>query len=457
MTLRGKVFFVCIALILVVINPASVFAQTADCSDTTICWSPPKEFTLMMDFAIEMITAIKTMGTEGDYLGKPVNPNRFEGDTFKPLQQNIKTRASRLLEQTLSFMTATTAIFTSPQQWGGVQDLLAGIMILFKNKVFARDLQAVERIDSALSQKKYELGMWWWRTAKVNDANIQVFQSILTKYKNAWLFTEVKISQGVTYSAIAGFLGSMLMAIKSYLSLNTTNLFTAVQSFHYSNIRVTFDEALLAYMDAQYACVRGPEHVCSTTYKEFKKNMQKIWSWTVKETKAAMEQFSDAAKRLVEVFSKNPSSSFQSREQQLLKSYYGSTKIRSGNSLVSATIENGWIFSQWREAALQDKLGNTSQIDQTRSQEVTPYVVNTKSITSLIHDDMLQLLDDQDRDLESANFSDVSDFSAYFDGLGQQIAIVLNILWNKDSNGSLIKELGTACELQCENVSKVCR
>ena len=54
------------------------------CKSATICGSAPDEFSLMLEFVEELANSIKTIGTEGSYLGQYVNPNRFVGNTFSP-------------------------------------------------------------------------------------------------------------------------------------------------------------------------------------------------------------------------------------------------------------------------------------------------------------------------------------------------------------------------------------
>ena len=92
-------------------------------------------------------------------MGKYVNPNRFVGEKFSPPKQNILGKTATNLGKKLDFLAATTAIFASPQQLGGVVDILAGMFTLFKNRVFGRDLQVVETLDASITQKRYELGL----------------------------------------------------------------------------------------------------------------------------------------------------------------------------------------------------------------------------------------------------------------------------------------------------------
>lgn len=437
-----------------------VFAQTTpapECSN--ICNVAAPEFTLMLDLARDLINSIKTQWTAGDYIGKYVDPNWFEGNIFNPPQQSIKDKVITNLSQKLNFVAATTAIFTSPQQWWGLKDLFAGIIILFKNKVFFRDLQAVQTIDALLTQKKYELGMWWGWYAEVSDANLQVFQKVLDTYKVKGLLTWSNSIDWILYSEMADFIARLLSTMKTFVSTNATSQFTA-QRLWGQSISISFDPVVIQRMQSQYDCARGIGNICDKTFKDFGENMKKLGSASIASVKASMKIFKDAGKRLVETFQKNPSSEFQAREKQLLKSYYGNAKIKSGWSILSAKIDAGWFFSQWRSAEIENKSKDTSTITQVANQQdassTATVIAPATTFASAMKAGMLPFVDDQARDLSLVNFADTRDFSAYFKGLGEQIAVTKSILWDKEKNGTIIKELGTACELQCGWINKKC-
>ena len=222
MKFRGaKVFAFCVFCLTVLMH-ASVFAQQAtppDCS--SICNVPASQLTLMLDMARELTNAIKTQWTAGDYIGKYVSPNRFEWNTFTPPKQGLADKLATNISQKLNFVAATTAIFTSPQQWWGVTDIFAGILALFKNGVFMRDLQSVQKMDALLTQKKYELGLWWGWFETISPTNVKVFQSILQSYKTKWLLTgSYAISSDTTYQNMTFFIERLLIAMKTFLSVN---------------------------------------------------------------------------------------------------------------------------------------------------------------------------------------------------------------------------------------------
>jgi hypothetical protein len=452
----------CIAVIFgfFVFGQISVFAQTTNdsyCESVSICGSAPKEFTMMTEFTQEMLNAIKTMGTEWSYLGKYVNPNRFVGDKFSPPDQWIIGKAATNLWQKLDFVLATTAIFTSPQQWWGLKDLFAGILTLFKNSVFARDLQRVEKLDAAVTQTRYELGLGWWWGKTIRAENRVKFKAILDAYITKWLLDKNStISDGVTYNNITAMAGRIDSALKSFLSLNTTDQFTSFTRWGSDGINLIFVQTTIQSMDDQYACARWTKNICATSYKQFVKNMKTIGSGMVDKIKKDNKIFADAGKRLTQIFSKD--SSYLEREKELLNAYYGNQKVKTGSRFSSNA---GEVLAKWRSALIDDQTKNTSAIDQIKndatssSSSAVDQVVSSQPFDTWMLAGMSPLLDQQQSDLALVNFSEVKDFSSYFDQLGKKLLGIKNILWTKDSS-MLIQTLWQACELQCGWTTKKC-
>lgn len=211
-------------------------------------------------------------------------------------------------------------------------------------------------------------------------------------------------------------------------------------------------------MADQYDCVRWSKNICDSGLKNFVKGMKKIWSGSVEEVKRSINTFSAAGKRLAELFSKNPSKATADRKEQLLKSYYGSTKVRSWSSfkdVVSITVDDGWALSSWRSATLDDESKSTSSIDKISTATTVPSTTST-TFAGLMKEGVTPIFANQKRDLELVNFAEVKDFTFYFDTLWRQIATILGLLGNKDTNTTLIKELGESCDLQCGGIEKTC-
>lgn len=415
---------------------------------------------MMLEFTQEMLNAIKTQWTEWTYLGKYVNPNRFAGDKFSPPDQWILGKAATNLWQKLDFVLATTAIFTSPQQWWGLKDLFAGILTLFKNKVFARDMRAVEKLDAAITQTRYELGLWGWWGKPIRAENRVKFKAIIDAYIAKWLFDKNSaIKDGVTYNNITAMAGRIDSVLKSFLSLNTTDQFTSFTKWGSDGINLIFVQTTIQSMNDQYTCARWTKNTCDASYKSFVKNMKKIGVGAADKVKKDIALFTGAAKRLTQIFGSDPA--YLAREKELLTSYYGNQKSKTG--LVAATSNVGEVFAKWRSAFVDDQQNTTSTIDQTKNDvadqsTVSPAPVQTavaSSFSQRMFAGMTSLIGEQQRDLTLVNFSEVKDFSSYFDVLWKKLLVIKNVLWSKDS--MLIQTLWQACELQAGSVSKKCR
>ena len=455
----------CIAVIFgfFVFGQISVFAQTpttddsAFCSSISICGSAPKEFTMMLEFTQEMLNAIKTVGTEWTYLWKYVNPNWFVGDKFSPPDMGIVGKAVTSVVQKMDFLLATTAIFTSPQQWWWLKDVFAGILTLFKNKVFSRDLQRVEKLDAAVTQTRYELWAWWGWMKTVNSENVKKFQKIIASYIDKWLLDKTsKISDGVKYNNITAMAGRIDSALKSFLSLNTSGQFTSFTKWGSDGINLVFVKATIQSMARQYDCARWTTNMCDTKYKDFAKNMKKIGSWVVDKIKKDIAIFASGATRLTQIFSNDPS--YKAREQELLNSYYGNKKM----SKWRIQINTGAMLTQRRSIIFDDQSKNTSAVDQTKTDLTTPgqWAVVSPLTPDLfaqwMTNGMNTFVSDQQRDYSLINFAEVKDFSQYFDQLWQKILVIKNIIWNKDKTDSLSYLLWSSCELQCGWITKKC-
>jgi len=151
--------------------------------------------------------------------------------------------------------------------------------------------------------------------------------------------------------------------------------------------------------------------------------MKKIGVDAVAKVDKDISLFTGAAKRLKETFSQNQSNEFQAREKELLTSYYGNQKSKTG--LVNLTSNVGEVFAKWRSAFVDDQINTTSTIDQTKNDVTDQSVVSSSPVQTAISSSfdqrmfagMTPLVNEQNKDLSLVNFSEVKDFSSYFDVL----------------------------------------
>ncbi len=450
---RNFTYSIVVIFTLFVFWQFGVFAQSSeqDCSTLSVCQVTPAELTLLLDFTRALLQTIQTVWTEWKYLWSYVNPDRFVGGSFRPPQQNIADKTTTYLWQKLDYLLATTAIFTSPQQIGWLKDIFAWITVLFKPRVFSRDLQLVEKLDAEITQKRYELWLGWWWNHSVRIENKQLFQNILDAYKTKWLLSsDSRISGELTYTAITTLAGRIVSILKDFLSSHSSQGLRSLLDARW--ISLSLDSDLVQGLESQYACVRTT-NIWSSLEQSFLQSMQRIGTDALEKIQLSMKTFSDAAKRLTSLSSWSP------REDTLLTDYHWG--YYSDNRL-DYSFDDGWWLSR-RRSTVQNTAWLVKNIFDSSSSTASPDTTSlsvSSSITSLdnwLLTRMKPLMQAQSRDLSLVNFSETKDFSWYFDALGKKIFTLKQLLWNKDAQWSLINELWQACELQYGNLSKKCR
>ncbi len=440
------------------------------CQSTTICGTVSQPLSLLMDFVNEMINTIHTQGTEWTYLGQYVNPNRFQWSVFAPPAQTVVSRVARNVSQKLKFSMATTAIFFNPVNFWGAKDIAGWTTLLTKNKVFLRDTKLIETLESQLATKKYELGVGGGWYEQINNQNLMIMRNILQKYIEAGIFQPWSvINDGVSYNNITSMLTSILSAAKSFLYFDTISQFDQISRWGTDGVRIIFDSGAMSVMKTDYSCARGITNPCDSNIKKFKDTIKTLIANTKNSWSDSLETFTDAIDRLGDIFSKNPSDEFTTREEELLKSMYGSTKIGSIKKPLNFSVEetNGNILStisgisnsftrSWK--ALTDKSVPATQEKVENIQKKT--LVNTMSqdvFVTIMNQYLLDVFVSQTVDQDISISSEVKDITPAFTALGIQIqAIKDDILGWKEKKNSLISSLGEACELQCGRWGK-CR
>lgn len=457
------------------------------CKTSTICWTASEPVTFMLDFVREMINSMKTMWTEWDYLGKYINPNRFEWNTFVPPKKTVVGILAKSIAQKAKFGFASTAVLTSPVNFGWLKDLVWWTILTAKNKVFLRDSKLVEQMESQLSDKKLELGLWWWWYAKINEQNLVLMRAIMDKYIKMWIFANWSIENWASYNNVTSFLTSMLSSIKTFLYFDTVSQFNQITRWWSNGIKITFNTQSMNTIQADYNCARWYLDVCNknknkflTVWKNFTAGLKTAGSDTIKVV-------TDASKRLVQVFSPSQQDEvFKARENDLLRSMYGNTNVKRGKLIdVSVKQNNGniqdlsWVVKtavrSWnfltkdiRSKKAEIEVANTAvasattttspssvsssdtTTNDTSSYTITNDKLSNETFTNYITPYIDAIFVDQARDNNLAGFVEVKDVTPAFNVLWLQIYTIRNnIIGGKDKDGSLIKSLWEACELQC--------
>lgn len=447
-------------------------------ADQSICGTAPEEMTLLMDFVRDMTNSIKTIGTEWDYLGQYVNANRFKWETFEPPVQGVASKLARNLAQKIKFAIATTAILSNPVNFAWLKDIAWWTVLLTKNKIFLRDSTIIEELESSLSAKKYELGVWGWYGDQINAENRQIMNGIIKKYKDQLLFLDPStIAEWATYTNVTSLLTQMLSSAKTFLYFDTTSQFDSITRWGIAGVTITFNTVFMKNIATKYSCARGVANPCDPALKDFWKNLKNIWKDSFTKASQSIVTFGDAGKRLGEIFKKNQSPEFKEREADLIRSMYWTTQVSQSSWIkglfidpFKKTLES--IKKSWSEVAQNITAGADSVskfwqfpatikgakelpedkeksidlegIDQ--SSYAYPEAVFTQMMQWYIND----VFDNQKADLELVQISDVTEVTPAFVVLWDQIKTIKeDILGGKQKKNTLFQNLWVASELQC--------
>lgn len=449
--------------------PATDPTDSLYCKDqSSVCGTAPEQFTQLMDFVREMTNTMKTIWPEGDYLGQYVNPNRFKWNIFSAPKKTLVGRVVRNIWQKLKFAAASTAVLTSPVNIAGLKDMIWGMALLVKNRVFMRDNMIIGQLESQLNDKKSELGLWGWWYETVIPENRAIMQAIVQKYIDKWLFLPWStVKDGVTYNNVTSLLTQVLSSAKTFLFFGSTGQFDEItrgSSDQY--IFVAFAADAIQKGERVYQCARWPNYICSSESKKFKEYFSKMWKSINFKSTERKKTWTDAITRLKEVFAKKQSQAFKDREADLLRSMYGTTQVSKSKWIKGLLIDpfkktREDIKQSWQEVWQQAQdLAN----DVATFRTFPPYVKDnvplspilpsdtvlttdlTKSIDTYLYDVFLNAKSD----LDLVSMSEPRGVTPAFTILGKQITVIENdIIGSKEKDDSLIKYLWAACELQC--------
>jgi len=433
--------------------------------------------TLLLDFVGEMITSMKTQWTHWDYLGQYVNPNRFKGNVFAPPAKTAAGTLARNVVQKIEFGLATTAIFTDPINFAGGKYIVGWTVLLAKNKVFLRDNKLVEELESQLSDKKYELGLWGWRYDAINADNLQVMSWIVKKYIDDWLFEEwSQIKNGTVYNDITDLLTQIISSAKTFLYFDSTSQFDDITRWStHGGVTIMFDTGMMQHLSYDYSCARGISNPCDALWTTFAKNIKTLWKSTTTSRADTKNLFTGAIKRLGQTFGLgDQDEAFKTREADLLKSMYGTTRATTGLLFgnlwkVSYDESNGSVSTlgdiwKWAVSVAQalasgavrswniitkDIWAKRDAIQSIRSSE-SSYNSWKDAFSTMMDAYIGDVFANQGADTELATFSEVKDITPAFKVLGDQIYAIKNtILGGKEKENSLLGSLWTASQLQC--------
>ncbi len=297
-----------------------------------VCGSPPAEFGLYQDFVYEVLSKIKLFGTKGKYTWKPVPARWFQGEVFnipdenQNILANLTKQIGRNLKQKMGTMTATMAILLSVSKEIISKDGIGWFLILWKEMPFVTARGVLLKIDAAVHDKIFDLGLSANWNEKVTAKNIQEIQDVFTKYTldSYRLFEIAELEKWVKYRHITALLLRINSAMKTFIMSSGITTFqfknNQFSKWAWDPVKLMFEFKNIASMKWQYACARGVKMACNSSMKKFAENMKKLWKDSIKWAKTAFKTIKDASVKFKNAFSLSSTRS-QRKECRSIEEY----------------------------------------------------------------------------------------------------------------------------------------
>lgn len=396
------------------INSLSFAQETNECK---VCRTSSEEFDMILNMTNELSNYIKTVWKEGNYIWEYINPNRYEWTKFNP--PSTKKRITNLVLKTESAIT-TTALIVSPRKFWWLEDYLFWFILMFKNKIFPRDYKKILDMEWRISDKIYELWLWWWYYSKINESNIKDIKQILDKYKDKWLLGSFYIDKDVRYKDIVNQCNKITSSLKNFLATKDTKQFLKLNWAITLNISLT----KINDMKTAYECSNECNELNEKLGEEIKK-INKSTKWSIK---SSIEVINKSIKKFKnEIWNIKTENAFkgtlkinwQTWTAKNVKDIWEAFKAKEKNLDIAQSINN-------KKAEIDEQISNNP-------------IENKDIITNSI----LWIIKSHKEDLEYAIVTETKNSNYYFETLSKTINRDINIV--KDFK----KNLEEAASLQC--------
>lgn len=396
------------------INSLSFAQETNECK---VCRTSSEEFDMILNMTNELSNYIKTVWKEGNYIWEYINPNRYEWTKFNP--PSTKKRITNLVLKTESAIT-TTALIVSPRKFWWLEDYLFWFILMFKNKVFPRDYKKILDVEWRISDKIYELWLWWWYYSKINESNIKDIKQILDKYKDKWLLGSFYIDKDVRYKDIVNQCNKITSSLKNFLATKDTKQFLKLNWAITLNISLT----KINGMKTAYECSNECNELNEKLGEEIKK-INKSTKWSIK---SSIEVINKSIKKFKnEIWNIKTENAFK-----------GTLKI-NWQTWTAKNVKDIWETFKAKEKNLdiaQSINNKKAEIDE----QISDNPIENKDI---ITNSILWIIKSHKEDLEYAIVTETKNSNYYFETLSKTINRDINIV--KDFK----KNLEEASNLQC--------
>lgn len=396
------------------INNISFAQETNECK---VCRTSSEEFDMILNMTNEMVNYIKTIWKEWNYIWDYINPNRYEWNKFNP--PTTKKRLTNLVLQSESLIT-TTALIVSPKKIGWLEDYLFWFMLLFKNKVFPRDYKKILDTEGRISDKIYELWLWWWYYSKINKENIKDIEKILNKYKDKWLLLDFYIDESTKYKDIVSQWNQITSSLKNFLATKNIKQFF---KFNWA-ITLNINPAKINDMKTAYEC----SNECNELGKKVWENIKNLNNATKTSVKSSIDTIKKSFKKFKD----------EIWEIKVKNAFKNTIKINWHTGTIKE-IKNIWEATKWNEKKLEVKeiiKDNKTEIEQQK-------IENPTDNKAILTNSILWVISSHKADLNYAIVTETKNSNSLFRNLSNVVNKNIDIV------KEFRKELEEAANLQC--------
>lgn len=427
-----------LSLLFVLIPVSIAFWQTANeqisCQS---CGSTPNQLLLINNFTKEIISVIKTIGTAAPYLGKHVPPSRFEKGRFSPPKQNILSKSLSWARQDLWSILALTRIYTNI---GNIVNIGDSLLILWKGKIFLRDWNKTNQVGEQINNKKYELSVSDGRSDKIKGVPLQQMQTIIKKYTDMGILDpRSSLWPEAEYNEIISILWAINNAAKHLIAAGWTARVSKPFTKGDSSILIT--SKAIENIQQSYACAKWG--VCESSRKNIKQEIKNIENALKNWTNNALWEIKSANKKLTSAYSKQNLKNLRS-EQALIKKFKKDIE-KFRNRRDTQDIQN----QEQTRKKNSDSIPPTSQ-----AISISSEIQKSEKFKAYIDGSIASIQQEGEDMIQNAQIANVQDITPQFADLSFKLTnLTKNILWSKDQDSTLIKNLWVLCEKQCTNIS----
>lgn len=484
--MKNLIYTIIIAIFLLPIH--KVYAQNNDAT-CPICQQPSKIFSRYTEFVYSTLANINSIGKLWDITGKAASPWLFQkwALTLKntdPWEKTTVTTSNNISKKLQTSM-VIGILFAQDTIEITSTDILMGLSSSFKNKWFQRDLETLYDLDELIDQKKLELAEAWSFFNKATTQDRQAIQTNLNTYMTDLLEpSRSYINDNLHYNEIISVLEQSQQKRKYLIIRGMINQFTErnkdnnLQSQFITtqqhNITIAYKVDSILQAQTEYKCGRWVS-ACDSDIKSFSKSIGQNIKQQGNSMKEALQRFWQSAQNLGFLFRKDSSTiseknkekyeSFLQKKNELASSYhwldgqYTKWWIRekiaitsNGRNLIQSIVKN---YQNKETVAQKSKPKNTNEIPTTTTTE------NQKQLSiefkTSIKESMNIILVSAALHSNRANTSDPKSITNMIPWLNQKIKEINDIIGDRERKNSIIKNLGIACEKQCNNAWGICR